>query len=163
ASTTPEPSTNRLSFSEILPFTVPWMTRSSSPEISPSITMLEPMMVFAILFFVLSDPSDVVGQLDFHFDGAVEHRPVFNHHARRFHVAVHLGARVDRHARARVDVARGLAVDGELVGPDVGLHLSGAFDGEVILERDLPFDAALDDEVPASRQAPANHDALTDD
>ena len=48
ASTTPEPSTKRLSLSEIFPFTVPWMTRSSSPEISPSMTMLDPMTVFAM-------------------------------------------------------------------------------------------------------------------
>src|SRR5438067_9307773 len=42
----------------------------------------------------------------------------------RLDVAVHLRARVDRHPRRRVDVARGLSVDGELVGPDVSLHLS---------------------------------------
>src|SRR3954467_5870110 len=110
------------------------MTRSSSPEISPSITMLEPMMVLAMWVSL----SDVVRQLHVHLDGPVEDRPVFDHHARRLDVAVHFRARVDRHARARVDVARGLAVDGELVGADVSLHLPRALDGEVILQRNLP-------------------------
>src|SRR5512138_52672 len=49
ASITPEPSTKRLSFRLIRPFTVPWMTRSSSPEISPSITIELPITVCAPL------------------------------------------------------------------------------------------------------------------
>src|SRR5437588_806899 len=116
------------------------MTRSSSPEISPSITMLDPMMVLAMWVSL----SDVVRQLHVHLDGPVEDRPVFDHHPRRLDVAVHLRARVDRHARARVDVARRLAVDGQLVSPNVGLHLSRALDGEVVLERDLTLDAPFD-------------------
>src|SRR4051794_14663562 len=122
------------------------MTRSSSPEISPSITMLEPMMVLAMWVSL----SDVIRQLHVHLDGPVEDCPVFDHHARRLDVAVHLRARVDGDPRARVDVARSFAVDGQLIGANVRLDLAGSLDGEVILQRDLPFDASLDDEVPAA-------------
>ena len=47
-STTPEGSTRMFSRRLIRPFTVPRMTRSSSPLTSPSMTMLLPMTVCAI-------------------------------------------------------------------------------------------------------------------
>src|SRR5689334_13326118 len=110
ASTTPEPSTMRLSLSEMRPLTVPWMTRSSSPEISPSIMMDEPITVLAMCAGSIrtrrpegkgesrSVPSNSVGQLDVHVDASVEACAIFDDHARRTDVALDLGAGGDGHA-----------------------------------------------------------------
>ena len=83
--TTPLPATIRLSLREIRPLTVPWMTRSSSPEISPSMTMLVPITVLAISsVLALRRAQTPAGSLTSILDRTLEARAqILENHARR--------------------------------------------------------------------------------
>src|SRR5262249_36957075 len=99
-------------------------------------------------------------KLHIHLNGAVEHRPIVNHHPRRLDVPSHLRARGDRHPPARVNVATRLPIHGELLGADVRLHAPGALNGEVILEGYLPLDTPLNHQVPTTGEAALDDDSL---
>src|SRR5574342_229237 len=104
ASITPEPSTKRLSFRLMRPFTVPWITRSSSPEISPSMTIELPITVCAPLRGegTFSIPAMCVRPPELHRERAAARvRPGQDRRAVRVTSTSHLLAAGVRRYRAR--------------------------------------------------------------
>src|SRR5262249_31919962 len=139
----------------------PWMVRSSSPVISPSMRIELPITVFATSLSY--SPSNARRKFDVHFDVALKAGAVLDDHLRRLDVTNDDRRRFDRRARRRIDVARELTPDRNLGAFDVSNDAPRLFDGHVILQVHFSFDSAFDCEIPRARKRATYLDPLADD
>src|SRR5512133_2400248 len=106
---------------------------------------------------------DVLRELHFHLDVALEPRAVLDDDAGGLDVSNHRRGRGDGDAIPRGDVAVHLAVDHEVRQLDVGEYATTLLDGQLVLERDGALELALHDDVAGARQVSSNHRAAPDD
>src|SRR5688572_8486512 len=132
------------------------MVSGSSPVISPSMTMLLPMIVFAMLLSLSlaiwifqsgARAADAGGELDLHLHRTGEASSLLDHQAGRANVADDPRRGVQHCRPAGGDVTADLTLEGSVDHFQVGLDGARLLDGQSILQRDASFDASLHDQI----------------
>jgi hypothetical protein len=95
-----------------------------------------------------SDHSCLANACGIHINAAFEHGAIFQQDAGCDHIAVYIARLGNNHFFVRRNVANYLAIDLYHFGEDVGTHLTGLADGNLIaIQADLAFNLALNQQV----------------